>query len=349
MARTSVSELTDGQRVEELFLVRDSQFGNTKKGQPYARLRLGDASGTINAIFWDIPGASADTLRQNKFLTVRGSVRTYQGSLQVNIDSIKAAVVPPEKQGDFLPTSDVDIDALFARFEEIMSEVSNPHLAGFVKAFFADEKLSAGLRTAPAAVRMHHACIGGLLEHTASMAEAALALSGHYEFLDRSLLLVGVLIHDIGKIEEFDYDGGISYSDPGRLVGHIVIGIGIIERVAAAVEGFPKALLDVLKHYILSHHGVPEFGAIRSPMTAEALTLHYIDNLDAKLSAYQHAIDEPAAADSNWTAYQKMFEGYLYRGDPFAEVAGQDEVSGQDEGAQDDTGVRGGSDGGGLF
>lgn len=343
MARTSVRELTDGLRVDELFLVRDCQFGNTKKGQPYARLRLGDASGTIGAIFWDIPGAAADAVRQNKFLTVRGSVRTYQGALQVNIESVRAADVPPEKQGDFLPTTEADVDELFARIEEIMAEVSNPHLSGFVNAFFADEKLVAALRTAPAAVQMHHACIGGLLEHTVSMAEAALALSGHYDFLDRGLLLVGVLIHDIGKIEEFNYDGGIAYSDPGRLVGHIVIGIGIIERVAASVEGFPKALLDVLKHYILSHHGVPEFGAIRSPMTAEALALHYIDNLDAKLSAYQRAVDEPVAAGSNWTAYQKMFEGYLYRGDPLAEAAGQDEGTG------DDTGVRGGADGPGLF
>ena len=131
-----------------------------------------------------------------------------------------------------------------------------------------------------------------------------------------------MLIHDIGKVREFSYDSTIEYSDAGRLVGHIAIGISMVEEKARGIEGFPPALLDLLRHYILSHHGVPEFGAIRQPMTAEAIALHYIDNLDAKLSAFFKATGDHPVASDNWTSYQKMFETYLYRGTVFPPAQG---------------------------
>ena len=176
------------------------------------------------------------------------------------------------------------------------------------------------------------------------MAEAALKLCEHYQQLDRDLLLVGVLIHDIGKVDEFCYQTEINYSDAGRLVGHIAIGVSLLEEKVADVEGFPKALVDVLKHYILSHHGMPEFGAVRRPMTAEAIVLHYLDNIDAKLEAFFRTVSEEPGMKNNWTPYQKMFEGYLYKGDIFAEGSGPAE-----EGKETDEAAPGKPEGKSLF
>lgn len=318
MSRIPVNELKDGDPVEQVFVVRECQFNVTKKGQPYARLQLGDYSGIIAGIYWAVPDAAAALLRASRFVRVKGFVRVYQGALQVNVETLTEAPLETVDVGDFLPRADIDIDERFARLKKIMGQVENPHLAALVKAFFADEALCGKLKKAPAASMMHHAYVGGLLEHTTSMAEAALKLSEHYTDLNTELLLVGVLIHDIGKTEEFAYETDIDYSDAGRLVGHVAIGLSLLERLASEIEAFPKALLDVLRHFILSHHGIAEFGAIRRPATAEALALHYLDNLDAKLAAFYKATSEPATPGNNWTQFQRMFDGMLYKGDVFA-------------------------------
>lgn len=318
MAKIPVSQLREGDNIEDVFLLREYRLSTTKNGRPFARVRLGDASGTVAGIYWDIPQQAVDVLRKAKHVLVKGTVRTYQDALQLNVDSLEEKLLSKEEASAFLPHTDKDIDAYMARLRKIMDKVRHPHLAALVEAIFADEDLCSKFKRAPAASQMHHAYIGGLLEHTTSMAEAALKLCEHYEQLDRDLLLVGVLIHDIGKVDEFRYQTEIDYSDTGRLVGHIAIGVSILEEKVADVEGFPKALLDVLKHYVLSHHGVPEFGAVRRPMTAEAVVLHYLDNIDAKLEAFFRAVSEEPGANDSWTPYQKMFEGYLYKGDAFA-------------------------------
>lgn len=343
MPRIPVNEIREGDSVDQVFMVRDCRFLTTRKGQPFASLRLGDETGVIGGIFWDLPEDAAQLLRKSRYVRAKGVVGTYQNAPQVNIELVHDAQLTPEEAREFLPQSGHDVEKLFARLVEIMGGICDPHLSALAEAVLTDEALSGALKAAPAAVTMHHAYVGGLLEHTLSMAEAALRVCEHYTVLNRDLLLAGVLIHDIGKVREFSYEEAIEYSDAGRLVGHIGIGISIVEEMARGIEGFPEALLDVLKHYILSHHGVPEYGAIRAPMTAEALALHYIDNLDAKLSAFVKAVEDPAAKGLNWTAWQKMFESYLYRGDPFASVGSE----GQE--GKDETALHKGDDGGSLF
>jgi len=343
MPRIPVNEIKEGDSVDQVFMVRDCRFLTTRKGQPFATLRLGDQTGVIAGIFWDLPEDAAELLRSCRYVRAKGVVGTYQNAPQITVELIQNANLTPEEAREFLPQTQQDVETLFARLVEIMGAISDPFLSAFTNAVLADEQLSAALKAAPAAVTMHHAYVGGLLEHTVSMAEAALKLCEHYTFLNRELLLTGVLIHDIGKVHEFAYEDAIEYSDSGRLVGHTGIGISIVEQIARGIEGFPPALLDVLKHYILSHHGVPEFGAVRAPMTAEALVLHYIDNMDAKLAAFTEAVGDPAVEGLNWTPWQKMFEGYLYKGDPLG--SGESE-SGE---RQDEATFHNGGDGGGLF
>jgi 3'-5' exoribonuclease len=340
MSRIPVQKLQVNQNVDQVFAVADCQFAVTKVGKPYARLRLGDSSGTVAGIFWDIPDPMAKALRESGFVRVKGSVQTYRDELQVNVDSIDPVELGADEARDFMPATDKDVDVLWQRLVEIMGAIENEHLSQFVGTIIADERLVQAIKNAPAAVQMHHAYLGGLLEHTLSMAECALKLCEHYTELNRDLLLAGVLIHDIGKVREFSCETGIGYSDAGRLVGHIAIGVSIVEEKARSVEGFPPVLEDLLKHYVLSHHGEAQYGAIRSPMTAEAIALHYMDNLDAKLAAFRKAAREPGSGNGNWTAYQRMFESYLYRGD----VLGAD---GPAEGGGKDTGRSGG--GIGLF
>ncbi len=320
--RIPVNQLRPTDTVEQVFMVKDRQFGTTSKGQPFAKLVLSDATGSIAGMLWDIPDAAKAALETSKYVSVRGSVGTYNNSPQLTVQWLDATAADKVDVADFLPTTDKDIAAMFKRLKTMLATVSNPHLVEFVRAIFTDKELCDKLKRAPAASMMHHAYIGGLLEHTVSMAEAAVKLCEHYTALNRDLLLVGVLIHDIGKVDEFAYESSIEYSDAGRLVGHIAIGISIVERKCVGIEGFPQGLLDILKHFILSHHGVPEFGAIRQPMTAEAIALHYIDNIDAKLSAFWKATSEHPVAGDTWTSYQKMFEGYLYRKDIFADNTG---------------------------
>ncbi len=330
--RIPVNELRPGDTINQVFMVRDRQFNTTKAGQPFAKVVLCDATGNIVSIVWDVPPAAIKVLENSKFVSVRGSVGTYQNSPQVKIDFLEAADPDGIDIADFLPVTEKNVAEMFKGLKRTLSAVGNPQLLAFIREIFTDKALCDKLKRAPAASQMHHAYIGGLLEHTESMAGAAVKLSEHYTNLNLDLLLVGVLIHDLGKIEEFSYDTHIQYSDSGRLVGHVAIGIRIVEEKAAAVEGFPPALLDLLRHFILSHHGVPEFGAIRRPMTAEAMALHYIDNLDAKLAAYFKATTEHPVSSDNWTAFERMFDTYLFRGDVFSGQGGAQGEGGESEG-----------------
>lgn len=335
--RIPVNELRPGDGIEQVFIVRDCSFNSTKAGQPFAKVNLGDATGNIMSIFWDIPPSAVAVLENSKYVVAKGSVGTYQNVPQLKLDSISPASPDTVDIADFLPTTSRDIPAMFKELKTTMALVENAFLVELVRALFTDKELCDGFKRAPAASLMHHAYVGGLLEHTLSMAQMAVRVCEHYPELNRDLLLIGILIHDIGKIREFKYDSFIEYSDSGRLVGHAAIGINIVESKAGGIEGFPEELLDLLRHFILSHHGVPEFGAIRRPMTAEAVAIHYIDNLDAKLAACFKATSEQSGAEGNWTSYQKMFDSYLYTGEVLeggstAEVEGEGaESSGGDK------------------
>jgi 3'-5' exoribonuclease len=214
---------------------------------------------------------------------------------------------------DFLPQTSRDIEGMFDRLSKITDSIKTEYLKRLVEAFWKDEAFVRKFKTAPAAKKMHHAYIGGLLEHTVSMVSLADKIAGHYSGVDRDLLLVGAIFHDIGKIDEFEYQFRIDYSDKGRLLNHIVIGLKMVDEKLSKIEQFPEDQALLLKHMIVSHHGAREFGSPEPPKIIEAVLLNYIDEIDSKVNGIR---DFMAAedADETWTSYHRILERHFYKG-----------------------------------
>jgi 3'-5' exoribonuclease len=214
---------------------------------------------------------------------------------------------------DFLPQTSRDIEGMFDRLLRITDSIKTDFLKRLVDAFWKDKEFVRKFKTAPAAKKMHHAYIGGLLEHTLSMVSLADKIAGHYSGVDRDLLLAGALFHDIGKIDEFEYQFRIDYSDKGRLLNHIVIGMKMVDEKLLEIEQFPEDQVLLLKHMIVSHHGAREFGSPEPPKTIEAVLLNYIDEIDSKVNGIRDFI---ASEDPNetWTSYHRILERHFYKG-----------------------------------
>ena len=248
------------------------------------------------------------------FVRVSGRVEVYQNSLQLVITTIRR--VPDENVSveDFLPRTEQDVDELSEKLLKIAATVQNRHLRQLLDAFLNDEEFVRRLKACPAAVSYHQPYLGGLLEHTVSVVEMADYLASRYTKLDRELLLTGAILHDIGKIEELTWTKAFNYTDRGKLVGHLILAVEMIRERVHEIEDFPPHLYDLLSHLVLSHHGEYEWGSPKLPMTAEAIALHYLDNLDAKLEASTRIIEADRLTESNWTEYSRMFSRQLYRG-----------------------------------
>jgi 3'-5' exoribonuclease len=269
---------------------------------------LADKTGKIQARFWDATKELKERLPQDSFIRARGTVELYEGKLQASV--YFAETVPDEsvQVEDFIPASEADPKKLFAELMSLIDTVENRFLKELVKRIFSDTALSEDFRRAPAAVSMHHAFLGGLLEHTLSVAKLAVQISDSYRHVNRDLLLVGAVLHDIGKTRELLFSKSFKYSDRGLLLGHLIIGSELVAKIAESIENFPPTLLSSLQHIILSHHGEYEYGSPKLPMTAEAIALHYIDNLDAKMQA----VKEATPTEGNWTDYNRAFERRLF-------------------------------------
>ena len=207
-----------------------------------------------------------------------------------------------------------DIEEMFSALAAFVEEVESPYLKALLRAFFADEAITALFKKAPAAKGFHHVAVGGLLEHTLSVTRLLSTVVSHYQGINRDLLIAGGILHDIGKIHEFSFDRLIDYSDEGRLIGHIVISLEMVDQKIAAIENFPERLAMELRHLILSHHGMLEFGSPKRPKTLEALIVHYIDDLDAKVNAFQEFIKGSPDEESDWTPFHRLFDRFIYKG-----------------------------------
>ncbi|NVM56808.1 MAG: HD domain-containing protein, partial [Desulfobacterales bacterium] len=214
---------------------------------------------------------------------------------------------------DFLPATERDVDQMLARLVQISQTVENEHLSRLLVAFFEDKAFVDLFKTAPAAKKMHHAYLGGLLEHTLSIAMLIQAIAGHYKGIDKDLLLTGGILHDIGKVHEFSYETHIDYSDAGRLLNHIVIGVEMLEKKIATLNDFPEELALVLKHMIVSHHGTRDFGSPEPPKTLEAIILNYLDELDAKVTAVRTFM-ETEDPETTWTSYHRVLDRFFFKG-----------------------------------
>lgn len=319
MSRRFVQLLTDGETIDEVFMVTEKQLRANKQGNLYLQLELRDRTGGISARFWNATEAQFRSFEEGDFLRIKGKVQLFQGSLQIIFSQFER--VPSDKVAlnDFLPRTLHDESRLYERLRFFLLRLENPHLRALAECFLMDEDFVAAFCKVPAGIRNHHAYLGGLLEHVVNMLEAADRILPLYPELNRDLLLMGIFLHDVGKVRELSFERVFGYTDEGQLIGHIVIGSELLEQKIARVpdltgEPFPHELQLRLKHMILSHHGEYEFGSPRLPMTPEAIALHYLDNLDAKVHSFVRDIRDDQAGTSAWTPYNHGTQRRLFKG-----------------------------------
>jgi 3'-5' exoribonuclease len=300
MKSVTVASLQPGQRVDSSFLVHSKERKMASSGSAYLDLSLRDATGIISAKLWDCDRHATD-FEAEDIVNVHGEVEAYRGTPQIKVRKIaRAALATGEIEwGDYLPRSERDPAEMFAELLERVRAMPEGPLRALLLAVFEDAALAEKYKLAPAAMSYHHAYLGGLLEHVLSLVRLADRVCDHYQFLRRDLVLAGILLHDIGKIEELGYARGFSYTTRGQLLGHITIGARIVREKMRDIPDFPAPLADQVEHIILSHHGELEFGSPKQPMFPEALVVHLLDNIDSKLASMmaQYAAEKDRAGD----------------------------------------------------
>ncbi|MCP3892324.1 MAG: HD domain-containing protein [Desulfobulbaceae bacterium] len=312
---TFVDGLSEGDRFDDLFLVKSVKLGETRAGKPYLVLSVMDKSGDVSGPVWDNAEQLHQVCKVGTVVRCRGMVQLYRDNKQLKFDGIEPVAEGDFDLGDFLPASTRCREEMARDLEKIIRTVKNPFLKKMLNHFFKKSDWWPHFQEAPAAKGIHHAYIGGLLEHSLSVATVADFIANHYEGVDRSLLISGALLHDIGKLEELRLDNGvIDYTVRGRLKGHLVIGSEMVGHVAGKIRDFPENLLEHLQHLILSHHGRLEFGSPTLPMTVEAFVLNLVDDLDAKMNMIEQLRRKLDSEELGWTEYQRVLERYLYLG-----------------------------------
>lgn len=315
-----VAELADGQVVSSLYLVREKEIRTSPRtGKSWLELSLADRSGSIPAKMWDNFEGIAKTFERDDVIRVRGRVKLYNDRKELTLEQIIPAAEKDYELADFLPHTKYDVEQLYATLQAAAGDMKNPWLQKLLACIVDDPEVAPRLKRAPAAMTMHHAYLGGLLEHTISLIGLANAVCAHYPELDRDLLLTGVVLHDIGKLEELRYSRGIEYSDEGRLLGHISMGAMLVREKCKVIENFPAPLRVMVEHLILSHHGSHEFGSPSLPQFPEAIALHAIDDLDSKMAAMRATLEAGSGAGSSevWTERNAALRRALLRGKEF--------------------------------
>jgi 3'-5' exoribonuclease len=294
--------LEEGKQFDSFFLLLTRQMRTTKASKPYICLSLSDKSGQIEARVWDPndPRIAKD-IERGDIVKVRGTVSRFDDRLQMKVEQLRRAMTGETDKADFLPATAFDVDALWNELLGFVESFTQPDLKRLLATMLAEPKLAQAYREAPAARQLHHAWLGGLLEHVVSLLRLADRVAPHYPVLHRDLLLTGVILHDIGKVSELEWSAGFGYTVEGELLGHIQMGASMVEKAMDALPGFPARLKTLVLHLILSHHGKLEFGSPKLPMIPEALVLNFLDDLDAKMQAmaneFARSAREGKAAD----------------------------------------------------
>ncbi|HEX9023783.1 MAG TPA: HD domain-containing protein [Geobacteraceae bacterium] len=314
MAKQFVADIKDRDPVSAVFLVKEKIMAMAKNGKPYMNLRLMDKSGEVDAKIWDNVDALDKLFERDDFVQVRGKASVYLNKLQVVVAEISRM---PEEQvdlADFLPESPRDNVVMRRELAEAVAAIANPHLRALMESFLADEPFMALYCKAPAAKGMHHVYLGGLLEHSLALVRLVKTIVPLYGGINEDLLVVGALLHDVGKIREMSYERAFDYTDEGKLLGHITIGVELVEEKIRLVAGFPRELSMLLKHMLLSHHGQYEYGSPKRPKTVEATILNYLDDLDSKINGIRSHIARETASTSRWTAHHRLYDRYFFKG-----------------------------------
>ncbi len=289
--------------ITSTFVVVAKQVKPKKTGEPYLALTLGDRSGQVEAKMWDNVEEVLEAFEQDDFLKVKGLINKYKQRFQLTIHKLRKLGDSEIEFADYLPKTTKDIDELWRTLSEFVAGFQNPHLKALLQAFMADPEITAAYRNAPAAKTLHHAYIGGLLDHVVSLSRSCDLMTRNYPQVNRDLLLTGAFLHDIGKIHELTYNRSFSYTTKGQLLGHMIIELEMLQTKLAQVPGFPEELKTMVEHLIISHHGQYDFGSPKLPMFPEALMLHYLDDLDSKMEAMRAHFERESNLDGPWTSY----------------------------------------------
>ncbi len=316
MAHKFINKIEAGETIDDIYMVKEPVLRSTTNGALYIAMFLCDRTGQLNSRMWQATETVYKVLPKPGLIHIQGRSELYQNNMQIVVNHVSVVDASKVNLEDFLARTNKDIKQLFEEVKKIIGQITNPQLKVLVGEFFADAELMEKFRKAPAAVKIHHDYLGGLLEHTHNMLRVAAAILPFYPQVQADLVLAGIFLHDMGKTEELSYELAFAYTDSGQLIGHIAQTLLMVNKKAAALaaKGTPidKNVLDALGHIILSHHGEYEFGSPKLPATPEAFMVYYIDDLDAKVCQVTSAIEnEPG--ESDWTAWKSALQTRLYR------------------------------------
>ena len=312
MPKQLVKDLRPGEDVKSTFIVARKEMRKTKAGAPYLAMELADKSGKVAARMWDQVGRYKDSFTEKDYIAVSGRVETYREQKQVVINSLRRCRDEEVEASDFLRVVDTDRAQLEGELRLALDEVQNPYLRTLLLSFIDDEEFMREFTTAPAAKNYHHPYLGGLLEHTTTTVRICRMMCDLYPEIERDLLLTAAALHDIGKIRELEYDRDIDFSDAGRFMGHLLLSDEMIRERIAKLARFPEDLALRLRHAVLSHHGELEWGSPKRPKTLEAVVLHHVDNLDAKVNSFREIAERSSGSESPWTDMRNLFKRPLY-------------------------------------
>jgi 3'-5' exoribonuclease len=316
MKKAFVTELSTEQSVTTFFLVHEKEIRNTREGKQYLRMELGDKSGTVEARIWDAFEAIAKDINRDDFVKVAARVEIYRNKPQLVLQQVRRATPEEIDLADFLPHTKENVDEMWSKLLAYANGIENFWLNKLVLSIFNDPKNAERFKRAPAAKVMHHAFIGGLLEHVVGLCGLAKQIVAHYPELNVDLLLTAAMLHDVGKLDELCYERAVSYTTEGQLLGHIVMELETVSKAMDAIENFPPNLKTVVQHMLISHHGQYEFGSPKLPMIREAMAFHYMDDLDSKLAAVRAALAVDTG-DPEWSAYSGALGRKFLRLDQF--------------------------------
>jgi 3'-5' exoribonuclease len=313
-----IKDLAADQVISGFFLVHEKEVRNTNTGKPYLRMELGDRSGTIEARMWDQFEGFAKDVSRDDFVKVQARVEIYRSRPQLSLQQVRRAKPEEIDLADFLAHTSFNVEELYKQLLVDAEGLKNPWLKGLVLRILNDPEIAARYKRAPAAKVMHHAYLGGLLEHVASLCGLAKQIASHYPELDLDLLLTAAMLHDVGKLAELCYDRSVGYTTEGQLLGHIVMELEIVTKAMEEIDGFPARLKAVVQHMLISHHGQYEFGSPKLPMIREALVFHYLDDMDSKVAAVRAAMALDSGEDE-WSAYSGALGRKFLRLDRYLE------------------------------
>jgi len=337
-----VSELGSDQSIVTYFLVCGKEVCSSAKGRKWLQLELGDKTGVIFGKMWDGYENAASTVSPDDVVKIQARSKTYNGKLELTVEKIRRAEPEEYDLDDLIPHTEKSIAELKKKLAGYVAEVRNPWITQLLEAVLDDPRVAGRFERAPAAKLMHHAYVGGLLEHVVSLCGLCRLVAEHYPDLDGDILTAAAVLHDVGKLDEMSYERAVQYTPEGELLGHIMIGYGLVSRKMDGIEGFPGELKTLVLHLIASHHGQYEFGSPKLPMTREAVVFHYLDELDSRVGAMRRGLEAPAAeGEEIWTGRVAALGRRLLRTERYASG-----TSGEETGVAGGQGTKAGPSGG---